>query len=51
MNRIYQASLTIEGPIDGGGIEKSVELLKERLKKGDIKGLYIIDIHTIYWIE
>lgn len=41
MNRVSRTSVTIEGPIDGGGIEKSVELLKERLKKGDIKGLYI----------
>lgn len=41
MKRISQNNLEIEGPIEGNGIDESVKLLEEKLKAGEIKGLYI----------
>lgn len=41
LERIKDEKFKIEGPMNCGGIDKSLEFLKERLFEKDIKGIYI----------
>lgn len=41
LDRIKDANVEVIGPLEGNGIEKSVELIKELFTKEEIDGLYI----------